>query len=169
MLPSNWWRFHSFYTIHIKQPGTIFHITESCLPNQFLWQNNKAATVPSITQWIPNIWNTSPHRVWTPLQWSKRWSIDSPLLQHIQHQFTKGNPLLIRWSNVRIQPKAPVRIKNATLLGTLTDQMPFHGNGDLVATQITWLKDWVSNWPLLYGTNASCPSPHPLELANKCT
>ena len=162
MLPSNRWWFHSFHTIHIKQPGTIFHITESCLPYQFLQQNNKAATVPSITQWIPNIWNTSPHRAWTPLQWSKRWSIDSPLLQRIQHQFTKGNPLLIRWSNVRIQPKAAVCIKNTTLLGTLTDQMPFHGNGDLVATQITWLKDWVSNWPLLLWHQRILSIPSPL-------
>ena len=59
-LSSNRWPFHSFHTIHIKQPSTTFHFTEPCFPNQFLQQNNKAATVPNITQLIPNIKNTSP-------------------------------------------------------------------------------------------------------------
>ena len=79
--------------------------------------NNRLAADPSMTQWIPNIWNTSPERAWAKSQWIKRWSTVSPFLQHIQHQFANGKPLLVRLSNVRILPKAAVNIKNTTLLG----------------------------------------------------
>lgn len=70
----------------------------------------------------------------------KRWSTDSPILWHIQHQFTCGNPFLIRLSKERIQHKAAVHIKKATILRTLTFQIPLHGNGELVAPQISWKK-----------------------------
>ena len=55
----------------------------------------------------------------------------------MQHQFTCGNPLLIRLSKERIIHKAVVHIKKATLLGTLTFQIPLHGNGELVAPQMS--------------------------------
>ena len=102
--------------IHIKQPSTIFQTSEPYFPNQFLQQNNRLAADPSMTQWIPNIWNTSPERAWAKSRWIKRWSTVSPFLQHIQHHFANGKPLLVRLSNIRILPEAAGHIKNTTFL-----------------------------------------------------
>ena len=42
--------FHSFHISHIKQAGTMFQVSEPCLPNQFLHLNNEEASFPRITQ-----------------------------------------------------------------------------------------------------------------------
>ena len=68
------------------------------------------------------------------------WSTNSPLLRHIQHQLTNDIPVLVRLSKVRIFPNAIVHKKNETLLGTLTDQMPFQGKGAVEAPRISPVK-----------------------------
>ena len=111
----------------------MFQISKPYLPNQFLQLNKKEMTFPGKTHQIPSIWNRTPHKAKVMSQWIKRWSIDSPLLQHIQHQLTNGRPHLVRLSKLRIFPSATVHKKNNTLLGTLTDQIPFQGKGAEVA------------------------------------
>ena len=54
LVSSNKRWFHSFHKIHIKQPGTMFQISEPCFPCQFPQQNNKLTIKSSMTQWIPN-------------------------------------------------------------------------------------------------------------------
>ena len=49
-------------------------------------------------------------------------------------------PVLVRLSKVRIFPNAIVHKKNETLLGTLTDQMPFQGKGAVEAPRISPVK-----------------------------
>ena len=131
-------RFRSVQIFHIKQPGTRFQISELCFPSQWYQQNNKPATEPGMTHSIPNNRSIWVHKEWAIGQRSNRWFTDSSLQQHIQQRFTKGRPRSIRLSKVRIWPWAAVHIKNATLLGTLTFQMPFQGKMEGVAFWILW-------------------------------
>ena len=64
--------------------------------------------------------------------------MDYPLQRNIHHRFTKGRPLLIRPSKVRIRHKAVVHIKRGTLLGTFPFQIPFQGKMEIGASQISW-------------------------------
>ena len=73
---------HSCQTKHIKHSGTIFHMVERCFPNQFVQAKKRELTDFGITYWIPNTSKASHHKAWENLQWSRRWSIDSPLQQH---------------------------------------------------------------------------------------
>ena len=50
-----------------------------------------------------------------------------PITTHIQHWFAKKRPLSMRLSKLRIQQWAAVHKKKATLLGTLTFQIPSKG------------------------------------------
>ena len=50
-------RFLSFQTIHIKQPETIFHMSELNFPNQKLQQYIKLSTEPGMAYCVPKIWN----------------------------------------------------------------------------------------------------------------
>ena len=59
LVSSNKWQFCSLQTIHIKQPSTKFQTFELYFPNQFLQQINRLTIDPVMTQWIPNILNTS--------------------------------------------------------------------------------------------------------------
>ena len=118
-------RFRSNHTIHIKHPRTKSQISELCFPSHWCQLDNKPATKPDITQWIPKTWSMKAHRKWVTRQWRKRWSTDSPSQQHIQHQLAKGRPLSIRLSKLRIRPWAAVHRKNATCLGIFGFQTPF--------------------------------------------
>ena len=77
LVSSNKWWFCSLHTFHIKQPKTMFQISDPCFLHQSLQQNNKLATKPGITQLIPNVWSISTHKAWTTSQWSRRWCTDS--------------------------------------------------------------------------------------------
>ena len=50
-------RFLSFQTIHIKQPETIFHMSELNFPSQKLQQYIKLSTEPGMAYCVPKIWN----------------------------------------------------------------------------------------------------------------
>lgn len=119
---SNKQRFHSVQTIHIKQPRTKFQISYLYFPSQYLQQNSKLETEISKTYWSPKIWNIFTHKACATSKW-RRWSIDSPMQWHI-HRFTKGKPLLMRLSNVRVQHKVAVAKKKATLLRTILSKYP---------------------------------------------
>ena len=60
-------------------------------------------------------------------QWRSRWSMNSPLHLHIQHQSTIKMCLLWRLLTIRIFKRPAVHTKNTILLGTLTIQMLFQG------------------------------------------
>ena len=130
-------QFRSNHTIHIKHPETKFQMSELCFPSHWCQQDNKPATDPSITQWIPKTWSIKVQREWVKGQWRRRWSTDSPS-QHIQHQVANGWPLSIRLSKVRIRPWAAVHKKNATRLGIFGVQTPFQGNKEFEAPRIAW-------------------------------
>ena len=130
--------FRSNHTIHIKHLGTKFQMFELCFPSHWCQQDNKSATNHGITKWIPKAWSLKVHRKWVTGQWRRRWSIDSPSSQHIQHQLAKGRPLSIRLSKVRIQPCAAVHKKNATRLGIFGFQTPFQENKEFEAPWIAW-------------------------------
>ena len=112
-------RFLSVQTIHIKQPKTIFHISELNFPSQWFQQNIKLSTKLGMTHWMPKIWSISTHNEWATEQWRRRWSTDSSLQQHIQHWFAKEKPLSMRLSKIKIRQWTVVH-KKVTLLGTLT-------------------------------------------------
>ena len=124
--------------VHNKQPETKFQISELCFPSQWYQQNSKSTTKPGMTQLIPNSYSIYIHKEWAIGQKSNRWSTDSALQQHIQQWFAKGRPRSIRLSRVRIWPWAVVHMKKATLLGTLTFQMPFQGKEEGAAFWILW-------------------------------
>ena len=131
-------RFRSNHTIHIKHPGTKFQMSELWFPSHWCQQDNKPATDPSITQWMPKAWSIKVQREWVTGQWRRRWSTDSPSQQHIQHQVANGRPLSIRLSKVRIRPCAAVHKKKATRLGIFGFQTPFQGNKEFEAPRIAW-------------------------------
>ena len=78
-------QFRSNHTIHIKHPRIKFQMFELCFLSHWCQQDNKPATKPGITQWIPKAWSIKVHREWVTGQW-RRWSANSPSRQHIQHQ-----------------------------------------------------------------------------------
>lgn len=61
------------------------------------WERKKLQTACPMTQWI------------------KRWLIDSSSLRHITHRFAICQPLLWRWSMVRISSRKAFHIMNETL------------------------------------------------------
>jgi hypothetical protein len=65
-------------------------------------------------------------------QWRKKISIDFLLLLHMLHQYTTMTFLVLRLSTVKIFPRASVQTKKLMLDGTLTFQIVFHGNEELV-------------------------------------
>ena len=105
--PSKLLEFRSRQIHHIKQCGTILHIT-------ILWcrlklhdhQSNKSTTPRSITPQIPNKQKIILHISYAIGQWSRRWSTDSPHLLHIKHHSRTTKCLFRRLSIVRILPKA---------------------------------------------------------------
>ena len=131
-------RFHSNHTIHIKHPGTKFQMFELCFLSHWCQQDNKPATDPGITQWIPKAWSIKVYRKWVTGQWKRRWSTDSPSPQQLQHQLAKGRPLSVRLSKVRIRPCAVVHKKSVTRLGIFGFQTPFQGNKEFKAPRIVW-------------------------------
>ena len=54
--------FLSNQTTHIKQSGTIFHMSKVDFPNQLLQQDTKLATEPGMTHWIPKACNICTHK-----------------------------------------------------------------------------------------------------------
>ena len=66
--------FRSNHTIHVKHPGTKFQMSELCFPSHWCQQDNKPATEPGITQWIPKAWSIKVYREWVTGQWRRRWS-----------------------------------------------------------------------------------------------
>ena len=133
------WRFRSNQTIHIKYLGIKFQIFELCFPSHWYQQDNNPTTDPGITQLIPKAWSMKVHKVCVTGQWRRRWSTNSPSQQHIQHQITKGQPLSMRLSNMRIRSWAVVHKKKATHLGIFGFQTPFQGNKKFRTPWITWL------------------------------
>ena len=132
-------RFLSIQTTHIKQPGTIFQMSEENFPIQKLQQDTKLSTEPSMTHWIPYTCNIHTHDEWATRQCRRRWSTISSLQQHIQHWFTKERPRSIRLSKVSIWPWAAIHMKKATLLGFLIFQIPFQGKLGIEPPQILLL------------------------------
>ena len=53
-----------------------------------------------MTHWIPKTCNICTHKEWATGQCRRRWSTDSSLQQHIQHQFAKGRPQSIQSETV---------------------------------------------------------------------
>ena len=81
--------FRSFQIVHIKQIRTMFQISEEWRPNPFYQLDNKAATVPGKTHWIPKALKLQDHKTFATGQCKRRWSTVSPLEQHMQHQLGK--------------------------------------------------------------------------------
>ena len=83
-----WWAFPVF-------KGTTIPLLPS-KPHQTSWHYfpyiwtkltklvSQAGAFPGKTLWIPNIWSATHHKGEAMSQWIKRWSIDFPLLWHIQ-------------------------------------------------------------------------------------
>ena len=132
-------RFRSDQIVHIKQPRTKSQISELCFPIQWYQLNNNSTTEPGMTQSIPNNRSIDIHKEWVIGQKSNRWSTDSELQQHKQQRFTKGRPRSIRLSKVRIWPWVAVHMKEATLLRTLTFQIPFQGKVEGATCQMEFL------------------------------
>ena len=106
---------------HIKQWGTAIQITPLRWWPNFLSQHvRNSTTIFGIAQYIPNMVNTIDHNSKTVGQCNKRWSTNSPLLLHIQHQ---SRILLHKLSIVKIVPKAAIQTKNATLEATFCFQI----------------------------------------------
>ena len=113
--PSKLLAFCSRQIHHIKQCGTILHITI------LRWRlklhdrhSNKSTTLCGITQQIPNKQKTILRISKAKGHWRRRQSTDSPHLLHIKHHSRTTKCLFWRLSIVRILPKAAVQEKKAT-------------------------------------------------------
>ena len=86
--------------------------------------------LPSPTSPTKSQTYTSLHSSWEKSWWSRRWSTVFPLHRHIQHQFAREKPFLMRLSTIRIHPHTATHIRNTTLLGILTRQndLPWERN-----------------------------------------
>ena len=84
-------------------------------PNNSLMQ--KEEKQQSLASPSANQTSKTLHKACANLQWSKRWSIVSPLQRHKLHQLTKDKFLFTRLSIVRILSRATVHKKEDTLLG----------------------------------------------------
>ena len=89
--------FRSVQMIHLKQPGNKCQIFELCFPTHWHQQKNKLTTEPGMDHWIPKFWSICTYKEWAAVQRRRMWSTVSSL-QHIQHQFAKERPLIIRLS-----------------------------------------------------------------------
>ena len=120
-----------------------------------------------ITQTIPNNAKVNDHTSVAKGQWSSRWSIDYPLLLHMQHQSTINRYLFRKLSIVNIIPNATVHTKYDTFCVTLVIHILFQGKGISVEPRtpkgiIEWLnlKHTPFFWhPLRLGL-------HPFKKAN---
>ena len=98
-----------------------------CLATLSFQQASKTKTLLGITQWSPNSQNSNDHRLYAKSQWRSKWSLDSQLFLHMQHNSTTQIFLFWRLSIVRIFLLAVVHMKKATFVATFTLQMLFHG------------------------------------------
>ena len=124
--------FRSRHMFHIIQWGIKFQILEDFRPHQLCQPAKKSLTVSGKTQETPYAQRTKFHNSLATLQWSNKWLTDSPLFLHMQHQPAITKPLLMRLSQVKIQPQAAVQTKKITLWGAFTFQTLFQANSEAV-------------------------------------
>ena len=70
------------------------------LAYQLHQQASASVTLLDITHCTPNIAKIKVHNSWATAQWISKWSTVLLLHLHMQHQFTKLKPLLIKLSNI---------------------------------------------------------------------
>ncbi len=73
-----------------------------------------------IMHWTPNKLKIKHHNSVATGQYRSRWSIDSPLHLHMQHQSITKTLLFLRLSMVRLLPIAAHQTKKGTLGGTFS-------------------------------------------------
>ena len=105
---------------------TAFQMTLlRCLLNLPFQLANKSTTLFGITQLTPNKERVSTQGSQAIERCNSKWSMDSPSCLHIQHQLT---PHCCKISTLRIFLKAADQTKKATLSGSFTFHILFHGN-----------------------------------------
>ena len=108
----------------IKQWETTIKITPLWWWPNFNCQHARNSTrVFGIAQYIPNKVNIIDHNSKTIGKCNKKWSTDSPLLLHKQHQSRINTFLLRKLSIAKIVPKVAIQTKNATLEATFCFQI----------------------------------------------
>jgi hypothetical protein len=85
-------RLHSRHKLHIRHRDTIFQMSEECFPNQFHHPNKRSATRVALNSKSTKNFAPKPYAT---SQCSIKWETVSRLQQHIYHQPTKENPLLM--------------------------------------------------------------------------
>jgi hypothetical protein len=91
---------------HIMKDGTIFHIRAFQSLSKYPFQQAKSFTTQlGITYTNLTRLTIVFHRALVISQCSKRWSTDSPLFLHIQHQSTIMTCCFLRLSMIKIVPK----------------------------------------------------------------
>ena len=95
---------------HMRQCGTIFQILPASeFPRIPFQQLRRSTTSRGITQFLPKMTRTIDHNSQATGQCTSKWLTDSPLDLHIQHQSKMVTLLFLRFSVVRIFPKADVK------------------------------------------------------------
>jgi hypothetical protein len=151
--------FISLQRHRIRQDGAIFHIVVFWrLRNCPFQQAKKSTTRLDMTQANPTRLKMEFQRALTISQWSKRWSTNSPLFLHIQHQSTTVTCRFLRLSIMRIFPKAANKAKNKILEWALFLQILFQGKGVLSCGARALYKDLTSNNLFLEGNHQSLSS-----------
>lgn len=113
------------------QDGTIFHITAFRNLSKCPFQQAKTTTTQlGITHTNLTRLKIVFDRALVISQYSKSWSIDSPLFLHIQHQSTTITCRFLRLPIVKIFPKVVDQAKYATLSGALLRQILLQHKGN---------------------------------------
>jgi len=119
--------FLSFHKHQKRQIGTIFQIAALIDLSDIYQQANSLITLLGITQDKSKRVKRALHKAEATSQWRRRWSIDSPLLLHMQHLSTIITCLFSRLSKVRILPSAADHTKKADLEGAWVHRTLFQG------------------------------------------
>jgi hypothetical protein len=131
--------FFSLHIHHIKPKWDILQISKTeQLPTWPLQHCNNSVNFPSMTHSTSKRLMSNIHNSLAMSQWRKKISIDFLLLLHMLHQYTTMTFLVLRLSTVKIFPRASVQTKKLMLDGTLTFQIVFHGNEELVGVDKFW-------------------------------
>jgi hypothetical protein len=119
-------------------PNTLHHTEHNHLSNSFTLRTTKVSsptrrslTRQGMTYTKPNKPKIEIHKALAILQWSRRWSMVSPLFLHMQYQSITVIFHFLKLFKVMILPKATDQAKKATFKGALLRQIHLQGKGVL--------------------------------------
>lgn len=106
---------HPFSFFHMHQqgtPGKHFQIVlyPASTPT-ILYLEIRSLKLDRKIQGMPRWERYKYHTLWTTVQWTNRWSIGSSSWGHITHLLAEHQPLLFKWSIMKILSRTVFQIK----------------------------------------------------------